>query len=273
MPNRRVLRIAVPILVLFVAGVAWRYDPYRTVHLPDAINPVWWYRHMTGTDMYDPAQGILFHGNPNLKEVAITIDDGPHPQYGDRILQVLNQYHVKATFFVVGVKVKQDPQFLRTAVAEGDEIGNHTYDHQRLPALKPHEIANELRFDDMDIYEACGVHPTVMRPPGDEYNDKVNHVVKSLGYVDCAWTVAAQDFLPQTPQYIAMQVLDKVKPGAIILLHQDYPGTSVALPVIINGLEKDGYKPVTIDTMLAHLNVEPYASKLKAQEAAAGKPG
>jgi peptidoglycan/xylan/chitin deacetylase (PgdA/CDA1 family) len=235
------------------------------------ITPIWWYRHFKGTDRFDPEQNILFQGNPAYKEVAITVDDGPHPEFGMPILAALRQYNVPATFFVVGVRVKQDPQFLRQAVAQGCEIGNHTYDHQRLPGLEPHEIANELRFDDMAIYKACGIHTNIMRPPGDEYDDKVSHVLKAMGYVDVCWTDAAKDYLDQTPEWISQRVLDRVEPGSIILLHQDWPGTAVALPVIIRGLQAQGYKMVTISTMMQHLNVQPYANQLKAQEAVAMK--
>ncbi len=232
--------------------------------------PVWWYRRARGLDLYDAQYAILYHGSRSYREVAITVDDGPHPQYGEAILAALRAEHAPATFFVVGVQVKKDPQFIRDAVADGDEIGNHTYNHMRLPALQPHDIANELRFDDIDIYQAGGGHPTIMRPPGDQYNDKVSHVVKALGYVDVAWTDAAKDYLNQTPQFIAERVLDRAEPGSIILLHQDYPGTAIALPVIIDGLRAKGYKFVTISTMLAHLNVQPYASQLAAQERKAG---
>jgi peptidoglycan/xylan/chitin deacetylase (PgdA/CDA1 family) len=265
MTIRRLRWIALPLLLLLAGGAAWRFNEHRTVPISQFVNPIWWYRYARGVDRYDPDQAILYHGNPSFREVAITIDDGPHPQFGMPILAALNKYHVLATFFVVGIKVKQDPQFLRQAVAQGDEIGNHTYDHQRLPALKPHEIANELRFDDMAIYKACGVHPTIMRPPGDEYDDKVSHVLKAMGYVDVCWTDAAKDYLNQTPQFIAERVLDRVEPGSIILLHQDYPGTAVALPVIIQGLQREGYKMVTVSTMLAHLNVQPYADQAKAE--------
>lgn len=223
MTNKKAVTWAAVCVGIFIcAGAAWHFDKDRTVPIEHALNPVWWYRRWVGSDLYDPETMLLYHGSRKFKEVAITVDDGPHPQYGMKILDVLRQEHVPATFFVVGVKVKQDPQFLRQAIADGDEIGNHTYDHQRLSMLKPHEIANELRFDDMDIYKACGQHPTIMRPPGVQYNDKVLHVTKALGYVTVSWTDAAKDYLNQTPQFIAERVLDRTEPGSIILLHQDY---------------------------------------------------
>ncbi|HEX5322883.1 MAG TPA: polysaccharide deacetylase family protein, partial [Capsulimonadaceae bacterium] len=170
-------------LLLLAAAAAWHFDRYRKIPIEHAINPVWWYRHIEGTDLYDPSEAILYHGNPKYHEVALTIDDGPNRIYGPKILNVLEEYHVPATFFVVGLRVKDDPQLIRQMVADGDEVANHTYDHQRLNHLKPHQIANELRDDDVNIFKAAGIHTTVMRPPGVQYDDKVLHVCKALGYV------------------------------------------------------------------------------------------
>jgi peptidoglycan/xylan/chitin deacetylase (PgdA/CDA1 family) len=268
--KRRLRLVYAGIALLICCGATWHFAKFHKGPIENAFNPIWWYRHVRGQDLYDPEYAILFHGDPKLNEVAITVDDGPHPEYGDKILDVLEKYKVHATFFVVGIKVKQDPEFVRRAVADGDEIGNHTYDHQRLPILSPHDIINEMRFNDMDIYKAAGIHPTIMRPPGDQYNDKVSLILKGLGYTDICWTDAAKDYVKETPEFIAERTLDRVEPGAIILLHQDYPGTAQALPVIIEGLEKQGYKMVTISEMLAHLKIEPYASQEKTKLAKAG---
>ncbi len=242
---------------------AWRFNEQRKVPLEQIVSPEWWFRHLKGTDLYDAKEGMLFHGNPKLHEVAMTIDDGPNRLYGPAVVSVLHQYNVPATFFLVGVRVNDDPELVRQMVADGDEIANHTYDHQRLPKLRPDQIESELKDDDIDIYKAAHVHTTVMRPPGDEYNDKVLRVCRSLGYTTISWTDAAKDFLNQTPEFISERVLDRAENGSIILLHQDTPYTAQALPAIIQGLRKQGYRFVTINTMLAHLNVEPYASNLK----------
>jgi peptidoglycan/xylan/chitin deacetylase (PgdA/CDA1 family) len=204
---------------------------------------------------------MLYHGNPKYHEVALTVDDGPNRIYGPQILGVLEQYHVPATFFVVGVRVKDSPGLIRRMVADGDEVGNHTYDHQRLNRLKPHQIANELRDDDINIFEAAGVHTTVMRPPGEDFNNTVLHVNKALGYVTVYWTDAAKDYLQQSPEWIADRIMDRVENGSIILLHQDTPDTAKALPVIIAKLRAQGYHFVTINTMLAQLGVQPYLAE------------
>ena len=246
---------------------------FRKLSLSEILSPDYWLRQAKGTGNYDPDQAILFRGNPNLKEIALTIDDGPHELYGPEVLDVLRQYQVPATFFVVGVRVKACPDLIRRMVLEGHEVGNHTYDHQRLNKLKPHAIANELRDDAVNIFQSAGVHTTIMRPPGVRYDNQVLHVSKSLGYVTVSWTTAAKDYLNQSPDYIVRSVVDRTENGSIILLHQDNPYTAEALPRIIIALKAKGYKFVTISTMLAHLKVEPYASEQKEAEASAnGQP-
>lgn len=236
-----------------LALAAWQWNRHRTVPIERALNPAYWVKHWRGEDRYDAARALLEHGDPNAREVALTIDDGPDPRYGPAILDYLHTQNVPATFFVIGIRVKQYPKIARRIAADGFEIGNHTYDHQRLPPLKPHEIANELRLGDKQIFAATGRHTTLMRPPGVQYNEKVLHVAKALGYVTVSWTVGAQDYEAQSADYIAQRVLDRTEPGSIILLHQDTPATRAALPKIVDGLRARGYRFVTVGQMLDRL--------------------
>ena len=137
-----------------------------------------------------------------MPEVALTINNGPDPKYLPGIVQILKQNDVPATFFVVENSVKQHPELIKLLNDNSFEIGNHTYDHQRLDALKPHEIANELRLCDSHIFKLTGRHPTLMRPPGVQYNDKVLNVAKSLGYVTVSWTVGAKDYEKVSSKFI-----------------------------------------------------------------------
>ncbi len=250
-------RAAVVLGVLLLLGTAtWRYNQTRKVPLDRALSPLYWIKHFRGEDRYDPQTALLEHGDPAAREVALTIDDGPDPRYGPAIIALLHQRHVDATFFLVGIRVKQHPEIARLLARDGFEIGNHTYDHQRLPALKPHEIANELRLCDARIYAVTGKHTTLMRPPGVQYDDKTLQVAKALGYVTVSWTVGAKDYDPQPAAWIAQRVLDRTEPGSIILLHQDNPSTLAALPLILDGLQARKYRFVTVSGMLARLHVQ-----------------
>ena len=255
-PRARKILLAVGTVVVLGGALAfWALDPHRKTPLRKVFSPVEWVRHWKGIDHYDPAQALLQEGDPNVREVALTFDDGPDPRYGPAVAAILKRENVPATFFLVGLRVKQYPDVARLLARDGFELANHTYNHQSLPALKPHEIANELRLCDADIARATGQHTTLMRPPGVQYNDKVLGVAKSLGYVTVSWTVGAKDYDKDTTAgFIQERVLDRAAPGAIILLHQDTPATVSALPAIIDGLRAQGYQFVTVSQMLDRLH-------------------
>ncbi|MGO8672984.1 MAG: polysaccharide deacetylase family protein [Capsulimonadaceae bacterium] len=252
MSNR--IRVVLAAAILLLAGGVYYIQRYHTVPIERELNPVDWVKHWRGEDRYDASRALLEHGDPNVHAVAITIDDGPDPRYGPAIAAYLHSQDVPATFFMVGIRVNQYPEVVRTIAKDGFEIGNHTYDHQRLPALKPHEIANELILCSKHIKAVTGRATTLMRPPGVQYDDKVLRVARSLGYVTISWTCGAQDYDNQPASFIAQRVLDRTENGSIILLHQDHESTVGALPIIVAGLKARGYKFVTISQMLHQLN-------------------
>ena len=245
------------VLVLGAALAGWALDPHRKTPLRKVFDPAQWVLHWQGRDHYDAQNALLQEGDSAVPQVALTFDDGPDPVYGPQVAAILVQKHVPATFFLVGMRVKQYPEVARLLARDGFELGNHTYNHQDLPALKPHEIANELRLCDADIYAATGRHTTLMRPPGVQYNDKMLHVTKALGYVTVSWTVGAKDYDKDvSAAFIKERVLDRTAPGAIILLHQDTAATVAALPAIIDGLRAQGFQFVTISQMLTQLHAK-----------------
>lgn len=251
---RKFAPLLIAVILLFLGFFLWALNPHRKVPLRKVLSPIEWVRHWQGRDHYDARQALLQEGDSNVREVALTFDDGPDPKYGPAVAAILKQKGVPATFFLVGMRVKQYPKVARLLASDGFELANHTYNHQDLPALKPHEIANELRLCDKDIFDATGQHTTLMRPPGVQYNDKVLDIAKSLGYVTVSWTVGAKDYeTGTTAAFIQDRVLNRTAPGAIILLHQDTPATVSALPAIIDGLRAQGYTFVTISQMLQRL--------------------
>lgn len=256
--DARLRRIAPPLLLLLIAAGAlldWGLDPHRKVPLRKVFSPEQWVLHWEGRDRYDPQTALLQEGDDAVPEVALTFDDGPDPAYGPQVAAILKAKDVPATFFLVGMRVKQYPEVVRLLDHDGFELGNHTYNHQDLPALKPHEIAQELRFCDQDIFAVTGRHTTLMRPPGVQYNAKVLDVGKALGYVTVSWTVGARDYDKNvSPDFIKDRVLNRTANGAIILLHQDTPATVGALPAIIDGLRSQGFRFVTISRMLDRLH-------------------
>lgn len=195
---------------------------------------------------------MLVSGNPNLHEVCLTFDDGPHPESMNRILDVLKKENVKATFFVVGKVVEQNPALVRRMMMEGHEVGNHTYSHKRLNKMPLASARQEILACQAAVKRATGANMDLLRPPGMEYNNNVLYLCQELGYVTVHWNVVAADYVPTPPATIVDRVMSQVKDGSVVLLH-DSIDTAGALETIIRKLKSEKYRFVTTTQMLARL--------------------
>jgi peptidoglycan/xylan/chitin deacetylase (PgdA/CDA1 family) len=259
--RRRFLRTgrsrAIAAFVVLLAGGAWWYNEHRTISWTQTFSPAYWYRRLRGDDLYLADGALLMHGNRGLAEVALTFDDGPHRQSRGEILDTLKRYGVHATFFDVGRRMAESPDLVRRTLAEGSEIGNHSYNHYRLPGLPPSGRHREINDTDITFNRITGQHLMLLRPPGMRYNADVLEATKRMGYIVVGYSTASKDFdLNETPDFIATRTLRRTDNGGILLLH-DYPGTAAALPIIIEKLRAQGYRFVTVSEMLAHLPERP----------------
>ncbi len=216
------------------------------------IGGVYLARKVAPKETFELDADMLVRGNPNLHEVCLTFDDGPHPGSMDSILDTLRAKDVKATFFVVGKEVDLHPGLVRRMLAEGNEVGNHTYSHKRLNTMPIASAKQEILACAASVKRASGASMDLLRPPGMEYDKEVLQLNRSLGYVTVHWNVVAADYLDIPPSLIVKRVLDQVKDGSVILLH-DAPATAKALPTIIDSLKARGYTFDTTTQMLARL--------------------
>ena len=195
---------------------------------------------------------IKSNSNDNMK-IAITFDDGPHPKETDKILEVLEKYNAKATFFVVGKHVNWYTSSVVRASKAGHEIGNHTYTHPDISTLSKQQIKDEIKKCEDIIVQKTGKKPTLFRPPFGNYDENtLNQISKEMGYKIILWSgVDAKDWKNPNPNQIADKIIDSVKSGDIILLH-DYgtENTVKALDIILFSLTKTGYKFVTVSELL-----------------------
>ncbi|HXH60962.1 MAG TPA: polysaccharide deacetylase family protein [Fimbriimonadaceae bacterium] len=203
-------------------------------------------------ESYDLPTDLLIRGNPDLREVALTIDDGPYGKTTSEILDTLRKEDVKATFFVVGRHVDEHPDLVRQMMAEGHEVGNHTYTHPRLTQITLQQARVELEECEDAVFRATGAHMDLMRPPGMNYDERLLHLAQDMGYTTVHWNAVAGDYLPVKPEMIMKRILWQTHPGSVILLH-DTEETSQALPRLIERLKSDGYRFVTVTQMLARL--------------------
>lgn len=247
----RILALLVGLsLVLF--GLVW-FNKYRGTGWSQYLNPMYWVHRQRGDDLYDTEEALLRHGNRDLPEVALTFDDGPHAESRAQILDTLKQYGVHATFFDVGANMAANPDLLRRTLAEGHEVANHSYNHNRLDGLTPQERHREINDADITYCALTGEHLRLLRPPGMRYNPDVLADTRKLGYVVVGYTTASQDFNEQeSADVIAERTLRRTENGSIILLH-DYTPTAQALPRILETLKARGFRCVTVSEMLAHL--------------------
>lgn len=188
------------------------------------------------------------------KRVAITFDDGPHPRYTPQILDILAEYHVKATFFMVGSNADYHPELVERVLAEGHEIGNHTYHHYHTVNMK----SDELTRDILACSEALsrftgGTPPALFRPPEGVFNEEIKALCKKEGYTIVMWSVDTRDWAHTPVSEIVSGVRAHVQDGAIILMH-DFIGknspTPAALRRIIPMLQESGYEIVTVSRLL-----------------------
>ena len=195
---------------------------------------------------------ILVSGNPNLREVNLTFDDGPHPGSMNKILDVLKEENVRATFFVVGKIVDKHPELVRRMMAEGHEVGNHTYTHKRLTQMPLKSARQEIAACAASVKRATGADMTLLRPPGMGYNNSILHLAQDMGYVTIHWNVVAADYVRVDPRKVYERVMRQTGDGSVILLH-DSPDTADALKDIIRSLRAKKFRFVTTTQMLARL--------------------
>lgn len=218
------------------------------------ISPGYWEARLNGTEFYKPDIKFLKAGNRDHQEVCFTFDDGPHPVSCGELLDILRENNVKATFFLVGIRIKQHPEYARRIIDEGHEVGNHTETHTRLDTLSLDKVKDEMQQCETAFEKATGQRMYLFRPPGMRYNDKVLGVARGMGYVTVGWQIGAKDFTGGgvTPELVEQYVMKQLKPGGIILLH-DNPVTAKALPNILRRVKAEGYKTVTVSELMEHL--------------------
>ncbi len=187
------------------------------------------------------------------RDIALTFDDGPGP-YTPQVLSVLEHYHVKATFFVIGKMLQYFSQSTVREIEDGDVIGDHTETHPFMAQLSAHEQHEELFEQIARIELLGGRRPDLFRPPYGSFDATTMHELARLHLLMVLWSVDTDDYLQPGVSAIVERALAGAHPGAIILMH-DAGGvrtqTIEALPLIIKGLRARGYRLVTVPQLLA----------------------
>ena len=189
--------------------------------------------------------------NNSDKLIALTFDDGPNYNTS-KVLDVLAKYNVKATFFVLGSMAKDNKKILKREYDSGMEIGNHTFNHLLLTKYKENVIKDEIDKTSSVIFEVTGRYPKLLRPSYGAYNN----TIKKIGDMPIIiWDIDTLDWKYHNSKRIASRVINKVKDGDIILMHDIYSATANSLNIIIPELQNRGYTFVTIPELFYYKEI------------------
>jgi peptidoglycan/xylan/chitin deacetylase (PgdA/CDA1 family) len=199
-------------------------------------------------------QRVLCSVKSNEKKIALTFDDGPNPEHTPLLLTKLAEYRVSATFFLIGRNLKRHSEIGLRIVQEGNEVGNHTYNHPSLPFLSQDRIRYEVSSTHQLIADLLNVQPIFLRPPNGLVTKRVLDTVEQLGYQAVVGDVFPVDVAGADAETITRRVLRRVQPGSIIILHDGYVGrfdrdktqTVRAMDRLIPRLCEQGYQFVTL---------------------------
>lgn len=201
------------------------------------------------------SETFKFRG-PDVKQIALTFDDVPDPRFTTKVLDILREQGVKATFFAVGSRVQKHPSLLRHIYQEGHLIGNHSYTHPLFKNRSVKQFEDEIVRTERIIHKTIGHRPQLIRPPYGEINEEQVKWAKKKEYTIVNWNVDSQDWKGLGKKKVMSNILDYAGPGSIVLQHagggvgSDLNGTIEALPDIIKTLRARGYHFVTLDELL-----------------------
>jgi len=181
------------------------------------------------------------------KYVALTFDDGPRRGTTDRLLDGLKERGVKATFFLVGQQIEDNADLVTRMAEEGHQIGNHTWSHQRLEGAAPDQAAQEVERTEAALESLLGGGEYWLRPPYGQVNAGEE---ASFGVPLVKWSVDPRDWESRNTEKVIQAILENVKPGSIILLHDIYPTSVEAALRVVDRLQKEGYWFVTVEELL-----------------------
>ncbi len=186
----------------------------------------------------------------NDGKIAISFDAAWGASQTEALLDILDEYGVKTTFFVVGLWVEKYPELIQEIAARGHEIGNHSTTHPQMSKLSAEKIAEELRITSDRVEQLTGTRPTLFRPPYGDYNDTVVRVSREQGYECVQWNVDSLDWKNRGVDDLIQRATKNSASGDIVLFHNDSEYIVQALPTILAKYQADGFTIVPVSQIL-----------------------
>lgn len=196
----------------------------------------------------------------SAKLVALTFDAGSSAEPVPHILRALAQRGIRCTFFLTGQWIERYPDAARQIAESGHELGNHSWSHPAFTSLTEEQMREQLRRTEEIALRVCGRSTKpLFRPPFGARDERVRSVAADEGYLTIYWTIDSWDSVKKdiTPQMITDRVMRLMRPGAIVLMHCGSKATAQALPQLLNALDAQGYRVVTVSELVQASNGEP----------------
>jgi peptidoglycan/xylan/chitin deacetylase (PgdA/CDA1 family) len=193
-----------------------------------------------------------FQINVDGPYIAMTFDDGPSPETTPRLLDILKQRNIKATFFMIGQNAERNPEIVKRILADGHEIGNHSWTHPQFAKLSDDRVSEEITKTQNAIKAASGYTPTLLRPPYGSITARQKEWIENqFGLSVILWSVDPFDWKRPGASVIEQRILSGARPGAIILSHDIHKQTVDSMPSTLDELAAKGFKFVTVSQLIA----------------------
>jgi peptidoglycan/xylan/chitin deacetylase (PgdA/CDA1 family) len=219
--------------------------------------------HETAVQVVDRAwarlagpETLVAGGPTGSRRLALSFDDGPSAANTELVLELLERYDARGTFFVVGSRIEGHEELLRRAVRAGHELANHTYSHVHTVRLSRSDLTGELQRTSAAIAAAVGVDPPevrLVRPPFGKDRRRIHAIARRLGMTTVLWSIDSGDAMHSTTDQVIDTVSSRAAPGAIVLMHDGglrRDSTLDALATLLPRLRADGYELVTVSDLL-----------------------
>jgi peptidoglycan-N-acetylglucosamine deacetylase len=194
--------------------------------------------------------------------IAMTFDDGPSAENTPRLLEMLKQRNIKATFFLIGQNAAANPDLVRRILADGNEVGNHSWTHPQLSKLSDDRVTAEITKTQDAIKDASGYSPTLLRPPYGAITPRQREWIENqFGLNVILWSVDPFDWKRPGASVITQRILSQARPGSIILSHDIHKQTVDAMPATLDGLIAKGFKFATVSQLIAMNKPKPPPSQ------------
>ncbi|ABR47794.1 polysaccharide deacetylase [Alkaliphilus metalliredigens QYMF] len=184
------------------------------------------------------------------KKIAISFDAAWGDEFTDDILDTLDKFNVKTTFFLVGFWVDKHPDMVQKIHERGHEVGNHSSTHPHMSKLSSEQIAKELKTTGDKIQAITGIQPTVFRPPFGDYNNVLIETAEEVGYYTIQWDVDSLDWKELGVQPVVDRITKNIKNGSIVLFHNNAKHVSAFLPLVLEEVQAAGYEIVPVSELI-----------------------